>query len=381
MVKAKIYSEADLADFYLVSPVFKKYSQLHLWSENFSEYYNLKYCEVYLSKYIFGCTQKYILEYFSKSFLFTLQNSPNFLKFIKSGFFKYINYHFLLLFQNNCFFCFEDPHEEVEIFVEEYFQRYIQNFFERDLLICLVTCMHNTVPKSFDVYLNDRLKSIYNELLFLESHIKSLSNPVVIINFTESKKGKYDYLGFVNYKSIIKKFPFYRVKVNITIKRERSYPFLVGFTYKIYKSVNTIKDISGVIELRFLSFFLEDTMYNWGHLIINRHTKTASQTFNDLLIRPSKTSEVWEYLTFNKKIEYYLKACSLSFLRYSWCFYTFTKCIYKLPNRHFLKCKTKGSDNCNDDFQALLWSSKVLVRYRKKKKDIGIYRESTNSFF
>ena len=224
MGKAKRYSEADLADFYSVSPVFKKYSQLHLWSENFSEYYNLKYCEVYLSQYIFGCTQKYILEYFSKSFLLTIQNSPNFLKFIKSGFFKYINDHFLLLFQNNYFFCFEEPHEEVEIFVEEYFQRYIQNFFERDLLMCLITCINNRVPKSFDVYLNIRIKSFYKDLLFRESNIKPLSNPVVLINFTESKRCEYHYLGFADYK---KKKSFCRFAINTIIKRECSYPFLV----------------------------------------------------------------------------------------------------------------------------------------------------------
>ncbi|CAN0471204.1 unnamed protein product, partial [Scytosiphon promiscuus] len=32
-------------------------------------------------------------------------------------------------------------------------------------------------------------------------------------------------------------------------------------------------------------------------------------------------------------VEYYLKVCSSFLLRYSWCFYTFTKCIYKLPNK------------------------------------------------
>ena len=128
MEKAKKYSKTDLADFYAVSPVFKRYSQLNLWSENFSEYYNIKYCEIYLSQYIFGCVQKYILEHFSESFLLDLYTSLNFLKFIKSGFFKYINLHFLFFFQNNRFFLSEDYHEGVEIFVEEYFQRYIKFF-------------------------------------------------------------------------------------------------------------------------------------------------------------------------------------------------------------------------------------------------------------
>lgn len=69
MVQVKKYSEADLVDFYVGSPVFKKSSQYHLWSENFSEYHTIKYCEIYLSKFIFEYIQKYILEYFSEFFL------------------------------------------------------------------------------------------------------------------------------------------------------------------------------------------------------------------------------------------------------------------------------------------------------------------------
>ena len=121
-------------------------------------------------------------------------------------------------------------------------------------------------------------------------------------------------------------------------------------------------------------------MYNWGHLIINSYNKTYPQTFNYLLISVYKTSGVYKYFTPYKKVEYYLKVYSLLLLRYIWCFYTFTKCIYKLPNKLSFNAIIKGNDICNEDFQVLLWSSKVLVRYYKKKNDIGIYRESTNVF-
>nr|YP_009003453.1 hypothetical protein [Costaria costata]AGW80366.1 hypothetical protein [Costaria costata] len=377
MKKAKRYSEIDLANFYAISPVFKRYSQFNPWPENFNEYNNLKYCERYLAQFFGGCTQKYILEYFSEYFWLTLCNNPKFGKFVNSGFFKYINWHFLVLYQNNRFFCFGDSHKEIEIFVEEYFQRYIKIFFEQDLLRCIITCINEVVSNSFKKYLNTRVKYIYKDLLLIESKVKPLSNSVVLINFTESKRCEYHYLGFADYK---KKKSFCRFAINTIIKRECSYPFLVYFSYKIYKSLNTSKEVSGVIKSSFLSFFLEDTMYNWGHLIINSYNKTYPQTFNYLLISVYKTSGVYKYFTPYKKVEYYLKVYSLLLLRYIWCFYTFTKCIYKLPNKLSFNAIIKGNDICNEDFQVLLWSSKVLVRYYKKKNDIGIYRESTNVF-
>lgn len=190
MVQVKKYSEADLVDFYVGSPVFKKYSQYHLWSENFSEYHTIKYCEIYLSKFIFEYIQKYIFEYFSEFFLVIFYNSPTFLKFIKSGFFKYINYHFLVFFQNNFFFVNGDFYKGVEVFVKKYFQKYIQKIFEQDLLICLIPCIFEIAPNSFEGYLNNRLKFIYNDFFLIELTIKSLSNSKIIIDAIKNKKSK-----------------------------------------------------------------------------------------------------------------------------------------------------------------------------------------------
>nr|QWK44344.1 hypothetical protein [Ecklonia arborea] len=256
MVQVKKYSEADLVDFYVGSPVFKKYSQYYLWSENFSEYHTIKYCEIYLSKYIFGCIQKYILEYFSEFFLLIFYNSPTFLKFIKSGFFKYINYHFLLLFQNNFFFFNEEFHKGVEVFVEKYFKKYIQKFFEKDLLICLITCIYEIVPNSFEGYLNNRLKFIYNDYFLIEVTIKSLSNLIIILDVLKN--------------NTIKIFYFDNKKTNIFIKREQFYFFFIVFKDRIYQSFNTIEKISDYIKFNFLSIFLDDIIYKWGNFrIIN----------------------------------------------------------------------------------------------------------------
>nr|QWK45035.1 hypothetical protein [Lessoniopsis littoralis] len=378
MEKAKRYSETDLADFYSVSPVFKRYSQLNLWSENFSEYNNIKYCEIYLSQYFFGRTQKYLLENFSDSFLLTLHNSPKFLKFLKSGFFKYINFHFLFLFQNNRFFFFGDSFKEVEIFVEEYFQRYIQIFFEQDLLTCLVTCINEIVSKSFREYLNNRLKFVYKKIIIVESNTKSLSNSVVILNSTESVKNNTYFLGFVDYKNIIKNFYFERSKVNILVKKKNLHFFLTGFPYKIYKSLGRVKEIPGVIKP---TFFFEDTTYSWGHSIINTHKKLLPQTFNYGLFYLSKTSTVYKYFTFSLEVGLFLKYPTSLVFKYNWCFYTFSKCVYKSFNTFTLHSKKKGNKNYNNDFYFLLESYQILISFDNKINDIGIYHDSVDVFF
>nr|QWK44767.1 hypothetical protein [Pleurophycus gardneri] len=378
MEKATRYSETDLAYFYAVSPVFKRYSQLNLWSENFSEYNNIKYCEIYLSQYFLGCTQKYILENFSESFLLTLHNSPKFLKFLKSGFFKYINYHFLLLFQNNRFFFGGDSFKEVEIFVEEYFQRYIQNFFEQDLLTCLVSCINEIVPKSFREYLNNRLEFVYKELLIVESNTKFLLNSVVILNLIGSDKNKYYSLGFIDYKNTIKNFYFERFKVDTPNKIKAFYFILTVFPYKIYKSLGVVKEIPGVIKP---TFFLEDTIYCWGHCITSTYKKVPSQIFNYGLFDLSKTSIVFTYFIFNREVGSSLNFHPSIVSRYRWCFYTFSKGFYKAFNPFPSHCIKKDSNNYNHDFYFLLESYRVLISFDKRRNDIAIYRSSVDVFF
>nr|YP_010206391.1 hypothetical protein LK121_mgp17 [Alaria crassifolia]UAX19903.1 hypothetical protein [Alaria crassifolia] len=374
MEKAKRYSETDLADFYSVSPVFKKYSQFNLWSESFSEYNNIKYCEIYFSKYFLGLTQKYLLENFSESFLLTLNNSPNFLKFIKSGFFKYINFHFLVLFQSNRFFFGGNSFQEVEIFVEEYFQRYVQIFFEQDLLICLVACINEIVPKSFRECLNNRLKLVYNDFLIVELNTKALSNSVVILNLTKSDKSTYYYLGFIDYKNIIRKFYFDRSKVNIPIKTKSFYFFFNGFSHKIYKSLSVLKEIP---EARNPTFFLEDTIYNWGYCIINVYKKGRPQNFNYDFF---KSLTGYKYFTFNREVESSLKSNVSIEFRGKWFFYTFSKCSYKSFNTFLFDKIKKDSKNYNIDFYLLLESCQVLISFDKRRNNIGIYRDSVDVF-
>nr|YP_010127830.1 hypothetical protein KQ360_mgp17 [Lessonia flavicans]QPP20357.1 hypothetical protein [Lessonia flavicans] len=378
MGKANRYSEIDLTDFYVSSPVFKRYSKLNLWSDNFSEYHNINYCSIYLSQYIWGCTQKYILEHFNEYFLLILYDNPKFLKFLKSGFFKYITPHFLFFFQNNHFFFSEDSYKEMEIFVEEYFQRYIQIFFKRDLLICLVACMHELVPNSFKGYLQNRLEHIHKEILLIELNNASLSNSVVILNFVEDAKNKNYPLGFSCYKKTIKNFYFFGDKINIVSKPRLSYFFLIGFNYKIYKSLNIRKKGSDVLKFSFSSFFLEETIYIWGHRLINKDKTKFFKRVNYILFGLSKTSAIYKYLTFNKKVEFPLKVCFSLFSRHNWCFYTFPHCVFKCPNKFTSKYLKKSRNDL--DFHFLVESVQVVSNFDKRLNDIGIYLERVDIF-
>nr|QWK44729.1 hypothetical protein [Pelagophycus porra] len=372
MIKAKRYSEADLSDFYSVSPVFKKYSQLRLWSYNFSEYHNIKYCEIYLSKYFLVCTEKYILEYFSEFFLLTLRDSPKFLKFIESGFFKYINYHFLFLFQSNCLFFFEDSYKEVEFFVEEYFRVYIQNFFERDLLICLAACINKRVPISFYRYLSNHLKCISNEIILIKSNTKSSFNSIAILNFIGSDSNKYYCLGFIYLKK--------KIKYNTVVKKEYNCSLLTGLNYKIYKSVNTIKEVSSLLKQSSIIFFFEGTTCNYGYLLISSYNKAFLEYYNYILFDFFKIFYKSKYLFINKRVNFYFKFYPTLFMTYNGSFYNFTKCVYKLPYEFIFDSIIKSNNSCNRDFQFLLGSFQILVSFDKIKNDIGIYRESTNVF-
>nr|YP_009648062.1 hypothetical protein [Macrocystis integrifolia]QBZ73731.1 hypothetical protein [Macrocystis integrifolia] len=374
MVKAKKYSEADLADFYLVSPLFKKYSLLRLWSYNFSEYSNIKYCEIYFSKYFLVCTEKYILEYFGEFFLLTLLDSPKFLKFIESGFFKYINYHFLLLFQSNCLFFFEDSFEEVEFFVEEYFRLHIKKTFERDLLICLAACINKRVPVSFDIYLSNHLKYISNKILLIKSNTKSSFNSISILNFIESDIDKYYFLGFIYFKN--NKSPLYKIKYNVGVKKKYNCSGLTVLNYKIYKSVNIIKEVSGVIKQNYIKFFFEGITCNYESFVVNSYNNTFLEYYNYFF----KNIEKYKYLSINKKVNFYFKFYPTLFMVYKGSFYNFSKCVYKLPYGFIFYSITKDSNSCNYDFQLLLGSFQILVSFDKIKNDIGVYLENTNVF-
>nr|UNI92469.1 hypothetical protein [Silvetia siliquosa] len=103
------------------------------------------------------------MKYFSLSFLLILYDSPIFIKFIKSGFIKYVDFKFLLFFQENFLMHTRRPDKDIENFVDLYFKRHIRKKFENDLLCCLTKAVNELVPQSIrrPLILRLRFKECY----------------------------------------------------------------------------------------------------------------------------------------------------------------------------------------------------------------------------
>ncbi len=158
MPKEKTYGKNDLIEFYFKCPLFKKYCQYNLWFGSFNEYVNIKYCKKYIHRYIRLSIEKFVLQHFNLSILFVLYASPRFTKFVKSGVFKYLDFHFLLLFYNNCFNCSLKNKKTIENFVHEYFKKYVKNVFIQDLLICIDKSIDELPSNSFKLHLVNRIR-------------------------------------------------------------------------------------------------------------------------------------------------------------------------------------------------------------------------------
>lgn len=138
MLKKKRSYDINLVDFYSNCLLFNKYCQYNLWFGNFGEYNNIKYCKNYTQKYIYYWVHIFLLERFNLSFVIFLYKSPYFTKFVKSGFFKYLDYHFLLsLYKNSLTFDSKDK-QKVKFFVKFYFQNFLKERIEKDLLILII---------------------------------------------------------------------------------------------------------------------------------------------------------------------------------------------------------------------------------------------------
>ncbi len=158
------YGEKELSNFYDNCPLFKKYCNYNLWSGDFNDYAKIKYCEDYIYNYVCIYCHKYILRYFGPAFLLILLTSPSFIKFLRSGFIKYLDFHFLLFLKNSSFFYTGSSFKEVELFVERYFHIYISRRFKEDLLKSVIDSIKDSVPIAFKEVLITRLKSLFNHV-------------------------------------------------------------------------------------------------------------------------------------------------------------------------------------------------------------------------
>lgn len=334
MGSAKKYSKNDLARLYESCPAFKKYCQFNLCSEEFGEYDKVKYFEKYLQEYTHAFIQRQLLQCFSSSFLAILHTSPSFMKFVKSGFIKYIDFHFLLYFQSNSFHYSNASFKAIELFVEEYFQRYSRKVFEEDLLKCLVKSVNEVVPKSLQGFMDSRLRFFYNQ---------NLSSQIIDIPLYNGVKVENNILAFkksccsrdLEDKHFIKYFYLpncVTLSIRLLCLAEVFSTSYLKFGNKSYKSLVVCKDPLSVAVPYFFNTFLLDTPYDWGLSfgVANKKKQVNKCLFFECFI--DKSSFVFNYFfkllnsRYNEEILYMLS------MGYDWCFYRFLDVTYKPLN-------------------------------------------------
>ena len=157
----KDHSETDLTKLSYKCLVFKKYYQYDLWLGNYSEYYNLQYCKKYTQKYLYYLTHTFLLKNFDIFFVGLLYKSPSFIRFIKSGFLIYLDYHFLVLFYYSCSNFGRKAEKEIKSFVKLYFHFFLKKRFEKDLFDLINEAMYETVLLDNSEVLIKRFEDIY----------------------------------------------------------------------------------------------------------------------------------------------------------------------------------------------------------------------------
>jgi len=342
MKNAKKYSKNDLSKLYDSCPIFKKYCQFNLWSEEFDEYGKVKYCETYLHKYIYAFTQRHLLQCFSPSFLGILHTSPPFIKFMKSGFIKYIDFHFLLFFQANSFHYSTSSVDDIEAFVEGYFQKYSRKVFEEDLFKCLLTSINELVPQSLQGFLDSRLTFFYKQIPSTYSinnyYALAEKDPVV------SKKACFLICG--EDKNILNDFYFSGSPTTSSLVLAEN--FFKSFL-KASNKTDTCLQISGdPLSVRFPDFFniiLADTTSGWG-LYFGEAKKDSIKINPVIFIESFFVFNYFYKLSDQSTIIYILSR------GYKWCFYTFLASTYKPTNR--LLSFERRSKVAKTDVHALL---------------------------
>lgn len=326
MLKEDREIKNDLVTFYNSCLLFKKYDQYNLWFGDFYEYSNIKYCKKYFQKYVYFWIYFFLLQRFSIFFVKFLYKSPYFIKFVESGFFKYLNYHFLLSFYNNNFiFDFDlKGKQKIKIFVKFYFQNFLKRRLKKDLLLLLTKVIS-------DIILNLLIKLLINRLKFIQIYVRRvwLNDKILVKNKKEVyfiglfyfnyliKKSYYNLffthldnlykLKFV-YKLLLKSKPINfnenkilsinlkPVKVNILIREK----FFIGLPQKLFYFNN--KDIQYLIE----SFELLPN-FNEQEKNISLYQK-SNILFEDSLLQ--------EHLIFKKSF----KIFKLFFKSFNFCF-------------------------------------------------------------
>lgn len=178
MVK-KNASDNDLVKFCYSCVLFKKYYQYNLWFGSFDEYKNIEYCKKYIQQYLYYWIYFFLLQRLSLSFFILLYRSPCFIKFVEFGFFKYLDYHFLLLFHNNHFTFDSKGKQKINSFIKSYFQKFLKKSFKKDLLVLVTKEINKIILNILLKYVTKRLKSIDIYIVRDKLNIKTSFNLVL----------------------------------------------------------------------------------------------------------------------------------------------------------------------------------------------------------
>lgn len=238
-----LYRKNDLAESYYLCPLFKRYCQYNLWFGNYNELDNIRYCKKYIKKYIRLSIEKYILQYFNLSVLYILYSSPRFTKFVESGFFKYLDFHFLLLFYKNCFNCSSKDKKKIKIFVHVYLKKYVKYRLKHDLLICINNSINESTPIFFRIYLLNYI----NVFFIVDKHI-FLNNKILLKSCMYDRNNNNNFLINCLIKNI-----FYGVSLFNCQKESISFVKHNSDLNYFYKSVENLK---------FSKYYLTSIVFN-----------------------------------------------------------------------------------------------------------------------
>lgn len=343
MKSTKKYSEINLSILYESCPIFKKYCQFNLWSEELGEYDKIKYCESYIFKYAQAFTERYLLQFFSPSLLAILQTSPSFVKFVKSGFIKHIDFHFLLLFQSNSFHYSSDSVEQIETFVEQYFQRYSKKPFEDELLKCIIRSVNELSPQSLNGFMDRRLTFFGRQELgfgrdsFFLGTSQNLQKNFITSYLVGPKKCKNSLAVLIAFTSLSEIFL-------------DSSPRLLP--KKVYKSLKKREKRLGILLTDFPSTLPCKSRRGWGLTFAGCiKNEQAHASFLESVFIKSSLKLHYLYnrnnLERDKRIRFSLNT------GYKWCFYTLGE-VNNHPQSYVPFMLLKGSKELSKDVHALL---------------------------
>lgn len=214
--------------------LFKKYYQYNLWFGSFTEYHNIKYCKKYAQKYIYCWSHIFLSQRFSLFFVLFLYKGLRFRKFIKSGFYKLLDYYFLLSFHNNRFAFEQKSKKNIKVFFKSYFNKFLKDRLEKDLMILVTKFINET---TLIRHLNSHLRYIDIYTYWIWLNHKRLFKLVTI-----KDKRKFYFVGLFCFNDLIKKdcSKSCFIDLNNLYQQNSYYPF-INLKSINFKNTKTLK--------------------------------------------------------------------------------------------------------------------------------------------